>query len=246
MYIPNNINFRISSSSAIANFKKDQAFDFNEIANGNFKFHKVSKEILLLNYEIWFKFILRLEKLFVRNHIETEGITKELASHIITLADEAIGEIEDTMISHPVIFDSAARNIIKETHAIFIEYIFSTIKQRVNDLVPVAFTAIVNVISESLHNLLFQLHEYEALVKIKNNQSEDTIPFVSYTSTCKKVHEAIGQFPLEHRMQIYKKYFGSNKYIIKNYTTADKIHALCEKRMKDKGLEIEEIVNVSS
>jgi len=66
-YAQNNINFRIVSSHTISKFKEAQAFDFNEINTAEYKdkFSKSTREIVLIEYDYWFNFLLEVERYFL-------------------------------------------------------------------------------------------------------------------------------------------------------------------------------------
>jgi hypothetical protein len=79
---------------------------------------------------------------------------------------------------------------------------------------------------------------------ISKNKTND-LPFVSYSSTCKKVNKNIGYYPIEHRMKVYKKFYGFDTFIVKNYTN-EEVDSTCIKRVNEAGLKIQEVVNVIS
>jgi len=74
-YIPNNINFRIVSSTSIAKFKQDQAYDFNEIIKQRDVITAPAREVILLEYDHWFKWIVKLEKVFLLLNEEDKNDT---------------------------------------------------------------------------------------------------------------------------------------------------------------------------
>jgi len=215
MYSPNNIRFRIVSSSAIARFRQDQAFDFNELINNEaYSFSAEARETLLLNYDLWFKFILRLEKVLIRNHQSTEKLGA-LVEHIEMFAHEVVTEIDDIVRSHPTIFDSHSKSshAIRKAYGLYHEYLLKLLLGCRGDSMYVAFPKIVNAISNCLHNLLFILHEVENLKKGN--------AFLSYTLEVDELIDALGHCPLTYRAKLYHETFGIDQFVIKNYTSGE-------------------------
>lgn len=64
-YYPNSIGFRIVSSTALEKWKNVQAFQLNQISNGKFSFCRHEKEILLLQYDLWSRWLQEVENLFI-------------------------------------------------------------------------------------------------------------------------------------------------------------------------------------
>lgn len=233
MYVPNNIEFRIISSGAIAKFKQDQAFDFNEIAHSTmYKFTRESKEILLLNYEMWFKFVSKLEKLFIRYHSQNSEFSVLLREHVNVLIDDCISEIDEVMACNPAVFHSDVRHVLSKTNSVFIDFIFHISRQNVGNNIAVAFPLIVRSISDSLHNLLFQLHEIEFL-----RDNSTGIPFISYSNECKRIITALGVFPVLHRAEIYREAFGQSSFNIKNYSD-EPIELECINKLTENGISV--------
>ncbi len=220
-YSPNNIRFRIVSSNAIAQYKLDQANDFNELVNNeNYAFTQESRETLLLNYEVWFRFIVRLERILIRNQNSSE-VLGSLVDHFVMLGRDIVVEIEDVMQSHPDLFKSHAKLIVKKAFVPYMEYIFKVIKGCEAETMYTAFPKIVIAISGALHNMLFILQEMEDLKKCSDQSHMNCEHFLSYTPESRLIHELVKTCPTFTRASIYKKVYHTDKFFIKNYTHAD-------------------------
>lgn len=216
MYTPNNINFRIVSSNAISQFKLDQAFDFNELVNNesDVDFTVESREILLLNYEIWFRYILKLERLFI-THSESKNVEGTTTAYMIASAEDAIENIENIMISNPEFFGTGIKDTIKKANGIYHQQIGASISNAFDNSIYTAFPLIVTAISSALHNLLFMLQECEYLLKSKTKSHA----FLSvHTSTTEAIlgddmtHNAIIE-----RAIAYREAYGVESFEIKSY-----------------------------
>lgn len=228
MYAPNNIKFRIVSSSAIAQFKMDQSFDFNELANCDvYSFSGQSREILLLYYDLWFKYILLLEKIFIRRDVKT-SLTEVELNHFAALMDDVAVSIEDVISANPDLFNTLMVRVISKTNKDFLVYI-NEIMMSCKDMdIYYAFPKIVSAISNVLHNLLLNLHECDFLCS--ENFADDG--FLCYT------RETSYEMMI-NRARIYSDVYGVTSFDIKNYTI-DKIDDLKEV-FSENGFIIDEI-----
>lgn len=216
MYTPNNIRFRIVSSSAIAHFKQDQAFDFNELINNEaYSFSPEARETLLLNYELWFKFICNLEKMMIRT-LHSNDLLGDMTESIGQLAKDVLVELKDVIQTHPTIFNSTAptTSLVMRAHAPFSENVFDVIAGSSNNTMYIAFPKIVTAISNMLHNLLFILHEVENL----KHDDGDHNDFLSMTQEVLEIWRITGVCPLQTRAKLYSETFAVNVFGLKNYS----------------------------
>jgi hypothetical protein len=217
VYTPNNIKFRIISSTSLAQFKHDQAFDFNELINNDaYSFSSESRETLLLNYEVWFKFICLLEKIFIKS-VHTDDTISTLASTIHYVAIDTIAELSTVIKQHPEIFrkHSSPHGIINTAHTAFVNEVLRVIDGCGDDTMYIAFPKIVSAISSSLHNLLFILHEVEKLNNKKGHY------FLSLTDEILALTKNSKSNPLVDRAVMYQDTFGVSKFVLKNYTNSE-------------------------
>lgn len=234
MYSPNNIRFRIVSSSAIAQFRQDQAFDFNELINNlEYSFSPEAREILLLNYDMWFRFILRLEKVLIRNHHSSDALGS-FVNHLEMFARETVNEIHDTMASHPEMFGlrrpvSAA---IDKAYKMFTDHVMRVIVGTSKETMYSAFPIVVTALSNCLNNLLFVLHETENLAKGQ--------PFLSYTEEVREILDATDVCSLTQRAKLY----GAESFVIKNYTNRE-VDPRCIKSLQANGIVITDVKDAS-
>lgn len=206
-YILNNIGFRISSATALSKFKAGQAFDFNELVSmkDNFSFSSASRETLLLNYDLWFKWILKLEASFLKQEKDIMNIIMD------SLRSQYISVI-DIMASHPKVFTNCIIKQIGVAHIptnLLLDY---DVREVSEENTYVAFSKIVSAISKKLHRLLFELHEFE----FAQRPGEE---FLTFTNSSLSAFNKIGMYPTIERAKFYKEEFGVSTFSIKNYAS---------------------------
>lgn len=236
MYTPNNIRFRIVSSAAIAQFKQDQAFDFNELINNEaYSFSPEARETLLLNYEVWFKFICRLEKMMIRT-LHANDLLGELTLSIDMMAKDILVELADVIQTHPTIFNSTSPLVmlITKAHAPFSLHVFDVIAETRDQTMYLAFPRIVNAISNHLHNLLFILHEVENLKKENGND------FLSMTEEVVQIWKETGACALVARAVLYREAFNVHDFAVKNYS-GEPIDPACFELLHEVGINVKAV-----
>ena len=163
-YIPNNINFRIVSSNALAKFKQDQAYDFNEINQNRDTFSDASKEIILLEYDHWFKWLVRLEKVFLMAADDTSYLLKKVE----TLFVSEMEDLKDVTGVHTEYFPRESLQFTNYMHQIAYDAFGITVKKALETgEVFSAYPIIVTFISDYLQQLLKGLEELEFICKNK-------------------------------------------------------------------------------
>ncbi|MBK7107480.1 MAG: hypothetical protein IPH62_19610 [Ignavibacteriae bacterium] len=228
MYRKNNINFRILSSDVLQRFKKRQFLVFNELYSKKYDFLETSKEILLLQYDQIFNFILYVETLFLRSYtnisknieaikIQFEKTSQNTINCIRSNTDTFLPEIAETWIA------------VNELDVKFIEEMLNDyIKNKKSDSILDNFDFLGKLILEYMSNLLYTIHEIDYLVKNQDNISiENEIPpFLSFTNFAymyDSFHENKQNYIYE-KIKLYEKRFSNNFVIValKIYSDNDK------------------------
>ena len=215
-YIYNNIDFRIVSAKSIANFKECQAFDFNELVKNEKDFSSQSKEALLLEYEHLFKFILRLERLFLLYSKESNLIIKD---ELINNLYNAFDDIDELEASYTDIFSTELRQFIRLAHHYYFNILVQEIMVILETIDPEEATVakmypkLVNLITDYLQALLINLYEFEY------NTNNNTGNFLCFTKldafSLTGNSEAFAK-----KLEFYNK-FGSEFFDFKNYSERD-------------------------
>lgn len=236
-YIPNNINFRIVSSTSIAKFKQDQAYDFNEIIKQRDVITAPAREVILLEYDHWFKWIVKLEKVFLLLNEEDKNDT--LIQKTDVLLRNEMDDILDIMSIYTDFFSSDLTAFINYVHRYSVETlkVAITITLKDNDIFS-AFSKIVYFISVYLQQVLLALQEIELILHNK----KEKIYKLHYSGFCKDTCHLSGICPIAERSKYYKDNFGKKVFVLHNHTR-EQMTCDCLERVKKYDIEIDHVVN---
>ena len=232
-FFPNSIEFRIISSKAIEKFKNVQSFQLNQLVNGNFYFQQDRREILLLKYDMWSRWLVEIENFFIEQHEQSRVIRPKDIETVLALAEKTAEKYECIISEeHHGHFHDEFAEIWMETHRAAFNFLIGEIKQ-LSGSYEKAFTTIVDLICEALQYTLTELHELNEI--FKDPCAEEI--FLVATSFCKKYHAATNECLIAHRVRVYRKYFKFTKVWFKNYTD-DKLPRGLIKNIEDSGIEV--------
>lgn len=237
-YIPNNINFRIVSSTALSKFKHDQAFDFNEINKHRDEISSAAREVILLEYDHWFKWIVKLEKVFLLLG-ENDKVDTLIQKTEVLLRTE-MDDISEIMSVYTDFFSPTLTAFINFVHRYSIENLKSAFSMTLseNDMFC-AFSKIVYYISLYLQQILLALQEIEYLIKNKDL----TTGKLFFSGWCKESCGFEGHCPIVERAAYYQKMFKISAFEITNMSSGD-VPAVCLAKLKDAEIQITEIRSV--
>lgn len=220
IYIPNNIGFRIVSSNAIAKFKQDQAFDFYEIVKLKDTISASAKEIILLEYEQWFRWILKLEKIYLL--ISDENDKKSLIKNQITLLLKSeMDDIYETMSIYGKFFNRDLTDFINYIHRCSLETLINVINNTFEtDDLGCSFSNIVFYISIYLQQILFSIQEIEGVLDKDNLKFSNKLYFSGWCKeVCLMSTSDSPVCPVAERAKYYMNLSkGTNKFVILNMT----------------------------
>lgn len=229
-YIPNNINFRIVSSNALAKFKQDQAYDFNEINQHRDTFSDASKEIILLEYDHWFKWLVRLEKVFLMAADDTSYLLKKVE----TLFISEMEDLKDVTGVHIEYFPRESLLFTNYMHQIAYDAFGIIVKKSLESgEVFSAYPIIVTFISDYLQQLLKGLEELEFICR--NN---DQCGIINHTNSSVGICKLSGIcFPSCRAIYFSNKY-NINLFNVINHTQTE-IPEKCFDGIKQQNCNIE-------
>lgn len=232
-FFPNSIEFRIVSSKAIEKFKNVQSFQLNQLVNGNFYFQQDRREILLLKYDMWSRWLVEVENFFIEQHEQSRVVRPSDVEIVLALAEKTAEKYESIISEeHHSHFHDEFAEIWMESHNAAFEFILSEI-DKLSGSYELVFTQIVDLICEALQYTLSELHELNEMFK---EPCADEI-FLVATNFCKKYHASTDECLIAHRVRIYRKYFKFTKVWFKNYTD-DKLPRGLIKNIEDSGIEV--------
>lgn len=236
-FYPNSVNFRIHSSKALEKFKNVQSFQLNQLANGKYHFAPDRRELLLLMYDMWSRWLYEIENLIIEvsgNHPDNLVNNKDLELIIllaVKTSDTYIDIIKNKFTNH---FEEKFSSIWIECHESVFDFMISEIKKLEHKTFDMVFIKIVDLLCEIMQYSLIEIYEIDSLICIneqdclhcsqnniciKNKKTElekNEIMIVVSTIILKSI---IGDNNiLLKKINILKKYFEFNKVILKNHT----------------------------
>lgn len=225
----NNIHFRIYSSKALEKYKHYQSFNLNQLVHGKFPFRKTSKEILLLKYDMWFRWLMRIEGYIVANNIEK--IKEEHIDIFLYYASLTNALYQKTMQEYPQYFNPSFLNIWMKFHTLLHKYLHTQLKLSPTTDSTYFFNHISDILIEVMDSTVYELVEmevmlnkYEISICPNKNKMEEfspagSVPFLIYNSIGENYYKIINESLLANRVKLYKNYIPTlDKVYIKNYT----------------------------
>lgn len=224
-FYSNNIDFRICSSKAIEKFKNVQSFQLNQIANGNFYFKKNRKEILLLKYDMWARWIYEIENLFIELSGDcTHIVEQDHVNYISRLSYKTLDKINHIILeAHKEYFDSEFSSIWIETHQKVFNFFMIELKGLIGVRFDLAFAIIIDTVIEMMQYTLIELHELNGLYSHFYDDHQEgfnkcELPFLIYSKLDKKHLKITSEYIIKERLNIYQKYFDLSEIFVKNYS----------------------------
>jgi hypothetical protein len=233
-FFTNSIEFRIHSSRALEKWKNVQSFQLNQLVNGRFYFEQEQREILLLNYDLWSKFLYEVENLC----IELSGkkadttISKEEVKFIVSLAKKVFAMHDTVVARNPDKFNIEFTEIWNRQHQIVNQLILEKLKSYTGISFNHFFTRTVDLFTTVGIHALIEIHELDFLMKRRDNNLTG-VPFLIVNEFNQMGLDKGSCCLICGRLTVYKKYFDFNKIHLKNYTeepipfdVADKIESM--------------------
>lgn len=224
----NSIHFRISSSKAIEKWKNVQSFQLNQIANGKFYFSKDRKEILLLKYDMWSRFIYEVENLLIElsgNHPENI-VQQEHMDSINELANKTGSVYEDAILNKfKENFDEDFSRLWINVHSSSFDLVIFQMKSLIGYTFEHAFTMLVDILTKAMQYTLIEIHELNCMFchfvddSLCGNRHTDKIdiPFLIYTPFDVTNDKLLKTTLIKKRFDLIRERFDLKEIYIKNY-----------------------------
>lgn len=233
-FFPNSIEFRIVSSKAIEKFKNVQSFQLNQLVNGRFFFPQDRREILLLKYDMWSRWLTEVENLFIELHETSDSIRQKDIDTVVALAEKTATKYEHIITEeHTAHFKDEFSAIWIESHKHAFEYLIDSFR-KLNGSYEHSFITIVDLLCQALQYTLTEIHEINEMFK----DPEATSIFLVMSDFCLRVHHDTGKCLAAKRIHTYKKYFNFTHVWLKNYTDMHLPAGLIE-AIESEGVEID-------
>ena len=237
-FFSNNIRFRIHSSKALEKWKNVQSFQLNQLINGRFYFPFDRREILLLKYDLWSRWLYEIENLCIEmsgDHLDNKTTDLDI-EYIIFLAEKTADKYENIILhEYPDRFDIDFAKIWLEIHEDAFVYMLNVIRTFSGLSFDLFYTALVDLLCEVMQYTLTEIYELDMLycennIKCKecrNNyecqarkqqMANEHLPFLIVSPLSIKAHQLYGESFTCKRLKKYKRYFDIEEVYIKNYT----------------------------
>ena len=151
-FFSNCVQFRIHSSNALEKWKNVQSFQLDQIVNGKFYFAQDRREILLLQYDLWSRWLYEIENLCIElsgNHLDFYTKSSDIAQ-IVELAlktSDVAGKIMTE--HHNDRFDNEFVLIWNKVHNVVNEYMLANFNLFEGMTYDTLFTSIADVLVEA-------------------------------------------------------------------------------------------------
>ena len=212
MFLKNNIDLRIVTSLAKSQFLQTQHYYLKQIYDNIESFDEGTREIILLNCEVWFKYLCRLERFFIftNNELDKKYIIIEFKITYI--------EIQDVIRTNITMFGYADEYtlLFKQTTDIVFDALkllldqFETKHLDTKDV----YIKISQWLSLYVQSIVYTMHE------LQNLKSKKEPAFLSITDFCLELSQ-FDIYPIVERAKLYNTFFGTTEFKIKKYIEED-------------------------
>lgn len=172
-FIPNNIELRYSVSLALAKFKTKQAQAlFNIMENSNHIFSKTAKELILLKYDMWFRWLTLVESAIKKGTYDNEHVKHEIRAKLVKMSDEIVEVYIDYLYKETSTFNKPFVDHWLHTHAFTYNYMKSAIFAIDTNKSADVFTAVVNILIDVMDMTMFEVFELDLLLEESKKDTE--------------------------------------------------------------------------
>lgn len=238
-FYPNSVQFRTASSKALERWKNVQSFQLSQLIKGKFFFSKDRREILLLKYDLWSRWLYEVENICIeRAGDDNKRVTNADIDLIIALSDKTTQIYKNLMlVEHNANFDNRFLNIWLELHETPQKYLIHQIRTLDGLTFEDFFTKLTAVLTSVMQYTLIEIHELDMILcKVENTCEtrkytaectdkkmllhKDVVPFIIITDLIDHVFAALGKCLVCERLKVYRKYIHFEVIYLKNYTDA--------------------------
>jgi hypothetical protein len=217
-YQRNNIIFRIASADAIGAFKKAQAHSFVQLSRKEINFDESAKEVILLEYDRYSQWIMKVEKYFLTNsNHHTASVPESLLCTLVDSFNDELKLIEDVISKHVDVFSNDVFEFVKMVHTC----IKTVMQDKFSTLVSLdicsAVILIIESVSDYLQHLLVSLHEFNNNLITKDQPIFICVTDFSIGSTLEK-----NDFnECKQSAWFFKNHGLGQSFVFKNYSSLD-------------------------
>ena len=222
-FFSNSIDFRIKSSKLIEKFKNVQSFQLNQLSNGKFYFEKDRKEILLLKYDMWTRWIYEVENYLIEMSSESEDLilTTNHMNFLKELAFKTSDVYSDIIFKkHPDKFNQDFSSIWHQCHTSSFDFLIESFDKVVGYRFDIGFSVIIQNLLDLMQYTLIEIHELNDVFKMFEGTPEKSkgIPCLIFSDYDDMYHASHKEHLIVLRLKTYLKHFNIKELYIKNYS----------------------------
>jgi len=216
MFVPNNAQFRILSSLCLSKYKEAQAAALNEVqSNLMYKFHNMTKSALLLQYDLWFGWLIHVDRSLVRKS-KDELLSRDTSNSLLVAAEtlethryEHIIKRENKIFSNDFLEGHFA--VRKFSFDAFRVNIRKSSGQKVGD----AMYSLTRSVMTMLENSLYELQELDFI--LFGDKSEKA--FLSIQDWDMDLLRTTNNCVVLRRGKLFSEVYGVSEFNLKSYTS---------------------------
>ncbi len=230
--ITNNITFRRQSSLAFSRFKQHEGFVLSEMTEGKMEFNKTSREIMLLKFRLWSRWVADTEDTIA--FLRKDEISEADMANIVYTMDMIDNKYNSTIQENTHLFEPKQSACWVEVHS---KIAYAYLKKQIGSIVGKtridAFDVIVDALIEAMLMGLYELWEI-ALIRDKTRPNK-----LSYTNLSYQCQTEGDGCAILERVKVYKKYYDVDVFKLENYSSHDiYINPKATESLKEAGFEI--------
>lgn len=229
------------SSICSSKFREAQAAALNEIQyNGKYLFNNMSKAALLLQYDLWFSWLLHVERTLVRLD-DTEHVCQATMKAFLTSAEllethsyDHILKREDKIFSKE--FLAGHFSVRKFSFDMFRDSILEILGQTIGN----TMYSLTDALMRMMRNSLYELQELDFILF---NKDRKEIPFLSIQDWDLEILLDTDNCVVLKRGVLFSENYGVTKVNLKNYTLDDQPELdLLVSKLKSSNIAVEKVL----
>lgn len=210
--VRNNIEFRKASSIAVAKFKQHEHFVLSEITEGRIEFNRTSREIMLLKFRLWSRWIADIEDIIA--FLPGNELKQNDIDNMIYTMESVDNRYTTTILENTHLFEKKQSNCWIEVHkGVAYAYLDGEVKSTVGMSKVEAFNVIISAIIEAM---LMGLYELWEISLIRNGDLDNKL---AYTNLSHEYQTKGKGCALLFRANLYNKYYNVSDFKIENYSS---------------------------
>lgn len=229
--VRNNIEYRKNSSLSISRFKQHEHFILKEMTEGKTEFNRTSREIMLLKFRLWSRWISDTEDTIA--FLPDSAIKEEDLENLLYTMHIVDHKYTTSIMDNVHLFEEKQSRCWLEVHRLIAyEYVLDRVKSIVGMDKSTAFGVIIDAIIEAMLMAMYELWEISTII---DDNRENKIAYTNMCIECMSDSNEVCSFTeagmegctMLKRAKVYRDFYGADSFVAENYTCDD--HTIPEK-----------------